>query len=165
MKKLTTRSLLFVSLLLISILAACGGSSDPDIDKSTVSNAVQEAANTFVTDFNNRDLTRFDALFAPPGDQYGTTETLDAAHQLMASAADGVTFQMDKFEIQNVQLDDKHVEAVVTYYAEVSMWENQSETYSAVVTQDVSLQKINDQWLITGGDTANVTPGMGAQDS
>ena len=78
----------------------------------------------------------------------------------MDGAASGVTFQMDKLDIQDVQLDQKRVEAVVTYYAEVSMWENSTETYTAVVTQNVSLQKIDNNWLITGSDTADVTPGQ-----
>ena len=78
----------------------------------------------------------------------------------MDGAASGVTFQMDKLDIQDVQLDQKRVEAVVTYYAEVSMWENSAETYTAVVTQNVSLQKIDNNWLITGSDTADVTPGQ-----
>lgn len=164
MKKATI-PLILISWLLVATLAACGGGNDDESENNAASDAVQAAADAFETGFNNRDLTQFDALFAPPSDQFGASETLDAAHQLMADAASGVTFQMDKFEIQNVQLDDKRVEAVVTYYAEVSMWENGTETYTAVVTQDVSLQKINNQWLITGGDTANVTPGMGLENS
>jgi len=79
---------------------------------------------------------------------------------MVDGAASGVTFQMDKLDIQDVQLDQKRVEAVVTYYAEVSMWENNAETYTAVVTQNVSLQKIDHNWLITGRDTADVTPGQ-----
>ena len=158
MKK-TTSLLVLISLLLVAALTACGGSSD-EAEKSAAGDVVQSAADAFETGFNNRDLSEFDTFFAPASDQFDTSETLAAAHQLMDGAASGVTFQMDKLDIQDVQLDQKRVEAVVTYYAEVSMWENSAETYTAVVTQNVSLQKIDHNWLITGSDPADVTPGQ-----
>lgn len=156
--------LILISPFLLICLGGCGGKSDDQI-KLDVGRVVREAANTFPTGFNDRDLTSFDAFFAPPGEQYGASETIDAAHQLMDAAAPGESFQLDKLEIQNVQLDEKREEAVVTYYAEISMWENENETFTAVVIQDIALQKIDGQWLITGGDTANVTPGMGSEGS
>lgn len=154
---------LIVSLLLISMMAACGGSEDSE--KAAAGDVVRAAANAYVKGYNNRDLTQFDTFFAPPGDQYGMADTFDAAHQLMDDAAPGDTFQIDKLEIQDVQLDDTREEAVVTYYAEVSRSENGEGPFTAVVTQDVALQKIDGFWLITGGDAANVAPGFGAQDS
>ncbi len=162
------RAIPLIFLLLSLVLASCGGSDDAgqaadDAGQAAVEDAVRGAANAFVEGFNNRDLNQFDTYFAPPNDQYGTAETLDAAYQFMDTAAPGDTFQLDKLEIKNVQVDTKREEATVSYYAEVSTWENGTATFTAVVTQDVSLTKINGQWLITGGDPANVQAGVGAQ--
>lgn len=152
MKKRT--AVLLISFILIFTLAACGGSEDQG--KVAAEDAVRAAADAFAEGFDNRDLTQFDAFFAPPGDTYDLSQTRDAAHQAMTDAAPGTTFQIDKLDIQNVQVDSKKNEAVVTYQVQVSMWKNGEATFTAVVTQDVALQRINGNWLITGGDAAHI---------
>jgi uncharacterized lipoprotein len=152
MKKRT--AVLLISFILIFTLAACGSSEDQG--KVAAGDAVQAAADAFAEGFDTRDLTQFDAFFAPFGDTYDLSKTRDAAHRVMTDAAPGATFQIDKLEIQNVQVDSQTNEAVVTYQAQVSMWENGEATFTAVVTQNVALQRINGNWLITGGDAANV---------
>ena len=161
MKKRT--AVLLISFILIFTLAACGGSEDQG--KTAAGDALRAAADAFVEGFNNHDLTQFDTFFAPPGDTYDISQTHDAAHQAAAAAAPGTTFQIDKLEIQNAQAGSHPGEVVVTYQAQVSMWENGATTYTAVVTQDVALQQINGKWLITGGDAPNIQTNEGAPTS
>ena len=60
MKK-RTPLLILVSLLLVAVLTACGGSSD-EAEISAAGNVVQAAADAFETGFNNRDLSQFDTF-------------------------------------------------------------------------------------------------------
>ncbi len=155
------RAVILLALLaLIFALAACNSNEDAE---KAASDAVQASANAFIEGFDNHDLSQFDTFFAPPSDEYDMTQTHDAAHQLMDAAAPGESFQIDKLEIQNVRLDDKREEAVVTYQAQVSMWENDVMTFTAVVTQDIALQKIDGNWLITGGDAPQIDEGRGLE--
>ncbi|MEJ2749431.1 MAG: hypothetical protein P8183_16235 [Anaerolineae bacterium] len=161
MKKIT--AVLLMALILIFTLAACGGSEDQG--QPAAGDAVQAAADAFVEGFDNHDLTQFDTFFAPPGDNYDMSQTQDAAHQAVANAAPGTTFQIDKLKIQNTQAGSHPGEVVVTYQAQVSMWDNGQATFTAVVTQDVALQQINGKWLITGGDAPHIQTNEGAPTS
>lgn len=162
MKKRLT--ILLISFILMPTLAACGG-GDEDQQKAAAGDAVTAAANAFAEGFDNQDLTQFDGYFAPTATADDLANTRDAAHQFMTDAATGTTFQVDKLDIQNVQLDNKREEAQVAYQANVSMWANGLKTYSAVVNQDIALQNINGSWLITGGDAADVQPIEGSPTS
>ncbi len=150
--------LLSVALIVVVLLGACS-QADELPDPSAV---VQSAAQAFTDGFNNRDLTQFETYFATPAqgaDAAGLAQTLTAAQTALANAADSDMFQLQDFAILSQQIDQTNNLATVRYRATVSIVRNETNAvFSGIVEENVALSLVNNQWLISGGDTPRITP-------
>lgn len=150
-----------VLLGLVMALVACGA-ADTNEDAQGPETAVRNAAQAFVDGYNSRDLSQFDAYFAPASvaEAAGLQQTQEAAHQILNEATSGASIQLEKLTILDQQVDTNRGEAVVHYQAQVTIFDDAGASqWSGIVTQHAALQKLNGRWLITGGDQPQITTG------
>lgn len=148
-----------VALLPAFLLTACSSSADvPDpVDAGAT---VHDAAYAFVDGFNAGDALAIQGFLAPPNDQYGTGETMDAAERAITDFPEGSEMSITGFDIVNTVGDQSNQDVVVTYQATLEVVTPDDSTTVLDVTQDVAVQWTDGQWLITGADPADVSAGQ-----
>lgn len=149
------------------LLSGCGTKADMNASSSDApvtqspSDVVQAAAQAFADGFNNDDLTQFNTFFATSAqgaDQIGLNETQVGGQTALTQAQSGDQFQLQDFQILSEDIGQNRTEATVHYRAVVSIVRNQTESvFAATVEQNVGLIEVNNQWLISGGDTPQIT--------
>jgi hypothetical protein len=154
-KKLLLPGQLATLLLLLGLLASCS------LGQSRPSDVVQNAGQAIMEGYDARDLTKFDSYFATPAqgaDLEGLANTQRAVHDLLDRTDEYDLLDLLSFNATDQMIDEAGGEATVHYRAEVSLDAGDLPVRAVVVEQEIALIKVEDRWLISGGDLARIMP-------
>lgn len=144
-------------LTLAWLLAACGPAANA---RTWPEETIRSAAQAFVDGYNQGDLGDFDSFFVAPDqvvDLTGLARTQGVAHELLAAAQPGSTMQLLALATTSQQPTNPHALASIHYRAKLDLRDGRQIVSTKAVEQTVQLARVRGQWLILGGDEAQVT--------
>lgn len=152
---------IFLTLLLIAVaglLAACGGA------EANVRKTIEEAAASVEDGLNQRDLARVQSFFATEtegANAEGLTHTWQALQNFSQGLTNSTRVQLHSFEVQEVAVHEQGNLARATYRLHLSVLRDGQVIFGFVATQNLALTRIGGQWLISGGDQAQLSEIVG----
>lgn len=143
---------------LIALTRRSGGDSD-------VRDVIEQVQTATLDGLNRHNPDALDPYFATvvEGAQAnGLAETQDAYKNFIAQMSTSDSVQFHSFNIEDVEVHEEAGLAKVTYRLHFSLIRNGIAIFTAKVKQNVALLKTSRGWLISGGDTPQLSDVTGS---
>jgi ketosteroid isomerase-like protein len=156
MKRWILLSMLLVAV--VGLLTACGGA------EANVRRTIEKAAASIEDGLNQGDLAQVQTFFATEAEganPEGLTHTWQALQTFAQGLTNSTRVQVHSFEVQEVALHEQGNLARATYRLHLSVLRDGQVVFGFVATQNLALMRTGGQWLISGGDQAQLSEVVG----